>query len=203
MFLVFDIRTLFFVGAVAALACGAMLWLSRGMHGPSRPALLWAAGSQLAFGGAMLLIALRGAVPDVLTFPVANALGGGAAAIMYEGVRRLVGARPMPWLAAGTVVGLFGLHAMLGTDLLWFELRLQLTSALQGGFAAAGVPLLVGRLRRGEDPPGPLRWAIGFLSFFAVGHLLRFVYTLLYGAVVSPTGGPMLSGRARPGWLVW
>ena len=185
---VFDVRTLFFVGAIAAFACGAMLWLGRGIHAPSRAALAWAASSQWAFGAAMLLIALRGGVPDVLSYPVANALGSGAAALMYEGVRRYVGVRPLPAVAIATVLGLFALHATLGSDLLWFDLRLQLTSVVQGGFSAAAVPLLVRRLRSGEEAPGAIRWAIGFLGAFAVGHALRFGVVLAVGTSVAPNG---------------
>ena len=110
----FDVRTLFFVGAVSALVCASMLWVIRGLHAPSRAGLLWSAASQALFGVAMLLIALRGAIPDVLSWPVANVLGSGAAALTYEGVRRLAGARPMPWVAALAFAALCGAHAVLG-----------------------------------------------------------------------------------------
>jgi diguanylate cyclase (GGDEF)-like protein len=190
----FDVRTLFFVGAISAIVCATMLWLSRGLHGPSRAGLAWSAASQASFGVAMLLIALRGTVPDVLSWPVANALGSTAAALMYEGVRRLCGARPMPWLAGGTAAALCGLHAALGSDPHWYELRLQLTSLVQGGFSVASIPLLLGRLRRDDEPHAPLRWALGFLALFATGHVARFVVVATRGAPVAPTGlveGPM------------
>jgi diguanylate cyclase (GGDEF)-like protein len=184
----FDVRTLFFVGAVSAIVCATMLWLSRGLHGPSRPGLAWSAASQASFGVAMLLISLRGAIPDVLSWPVANAIGSGAAALMYEGVRRLCGARPMPWLAGGTIAALCAVHAVLGSERHWVDLRLQLTSVLQGGFSAAAIPLLLARLRRDDEPRAPLRWAVGFLAVFACGHAARFVVVAASGAPVAATG---------------
>ena len=186
--LLFDVRTLFFVGAFSALVCATMLWLSRSLHEGSRSGLAWSAASGASFGLAMGLISLRGAIPDVLSWPVANALGSGAAALMYEGVRRLCGARPLPWLAAATIAALCGLHAVLGSDPRWFELRLQVTSVVQGAFSAACVPLLVGRLKRPDEPHASLRWAIGFLVLFAGGHLARFVVVATSGAPISATG---------------
>jgi diguanylate cyclase (GGDEF)-like protein len=184
----FDVRTLFFVGAISAIVCATMLWLSRGLHGPSRPGLAWSSASQCAFGVAMLLISLRGAIPDVLSWPVANALGSSAAALMYEGVRRLSGARPMPWLVGGVAAVLCAAHAMLGSDPRWFELRLQITSVVQGGFSAASIPLLLARLRRDDEPRAPLRWAVGFLALFGAGHAARFVVVAASGAPISQAG---------------
>jgi len=175
--------------------CATMLWLSRGLHGPSRPGLAWSSASQYAFGVAMLLISLRGAIPDVLSWPVANAIGSSAAALMYEGVRRLSGARPMPWLAGVTAAVLCVVHAVLGSDPRWFELRLQVTSIVQGGFSAASIPLLLARLRRDDEPRAPLRWAVGFLVLFAAGHGARFVAVAASGAPISPNG--ILQGPAQ------
>ena len=184
----FDVRTLFFVGAVSALVCASMLWVIRGLHAPSRAGLLWSAASQALFGVAMLLIALRGAIPDVLSWPVANVLGSGAAALTYEGVRRLAGARPMPWVAALAFAALCGAHAVLGSDPRWYEARLQLTSLVQGGFTAAAVPLLWAAQRRDEASRAPMRWAVGLLSLFAAGHALRFAVVAIEGAPVSSSG---------------
>ena len=185
---VFDVRTLFFIGAISALVCATMLWQTRRLHAPSRDGQAWSAAALAWFGLGMVLISLRGQVPDVLSWPVANTLGSGAAALMYEGVRRLTGVRPMPWLAGGTIAALALVNAMLGSDPGWYEARLQLTSVVQGGFATAGVPLLLARLRGGETPRAPLRWAIGFLVAFAAGHAWRFVSVATIGARISPTG---------------
>ena len=190
----FDVRTIFFFGAMAAFACAALMWASRALHAPSRDGLVWAAGSLAAYGAAMMLIALRGAVPDFLSWPVANALGTGGAPLMYEGVRRLVGARPRPALAWGTLVALGLVQAAIGIGPQGFALRLQITSVVQGGFAAASVALLVQRLRLGVDPPRQLRWAIGLLGAFTAGHAARFVLVLGAGAPVSVDGfahGPL------------
>jgi diguanylate cyclase (GGDEF)-like protein len=194
MTLVCDVRTLLFVGSLSSLACTVMLWSSRGLHLPSKVALRWAAGSQLMFGLALGAVALRGAIPDLLSFQIAHTLGTGAAALAYEGVRRLTGARPLPWLAVGTNLALLAVNLRLGGDASQFVARLQLNSAVHAVFAAASVPLLLGRLRGGNDATGPLRWATGFMVLFTVGHLLRFGVTTIAGAQVSVDGmveGPL------------
>ena len=194
MTLVFDVRTLLFVGSLSSLACTVMLWSSRGLHLPSKAGLRWAAGSQLMFGLAMGAIALRGAIPDLLSFQIAHTLGTGAAALTYEGVRRLTGARPLPWLAVGTNLALLAVNLRLGSEASQFVARLQLNSAVHAVFAAASVPLLLGRLRGGNDALGPLRWATGFMVVFTVGHLLRFGVIATAGAQMSVDGlveGPL------------
>ena len=194
MTLVFDVRTLLFVGSMSSLACTVMLWSSRGLHLPSKVALRWTAGSQLMFGLALGAVALRGAIPDLLSFQIAHTLGTGAAALAYEGVRRLTGARPLPWLAVGTNLALLAVNLRLGSDASHLVARLQLNSAVHAVFAAASVPLLLGRLRGGDDATGPLRWATGFMVLFVVGHLLRLGVTSIAGAHVSVDGmveGPL------------
>ncbi|MFN7642955.1 MAG: diguanylate cyclase [Burkholderiales bacterium] len=194
MTLVFDVRTLLFVGSLSSFACTVMLWSSRGLHLPSKTGLRWAAGSQLLFGLAMGAVALRGAIPDLLSFQIANTLGSGAAALTYEGVRRLTGARPLPWLAVGTNLALLAVNLRLGSDASQVVPRLQLNSAVHAVFAAASVPLLLGRLRGGNDATGPLRWATGFMVVFTFGHLLRFGVIAIAGAQMSVDGmveGPL------------
>jgi diguanylate cyclase (GGDEF)-like protein len=184
MIVLFDVRTLFFVGAAACFVCGAMLWLTRRLHGPSQSALAWSAAAQAGFGTAMLLISLRGIVPDALSYVVANTLGPAASVLMYEGVRRLTQARPMPALVAVSVVALAALQAWLGPTADAHTVRLLITSVVQGGFVGACIPLL--RRRRGIDPGAPLGWAIAFAIVFTVAHVLRIGYTLAVGAGVAP-----------------
>jgi diguanylate cyclase (GGDEF)-like protein len=194
MTLVFDVRTLFYVGSLTALACALMLWQSRGLHAPSAAALRWAAASQLMFGAAMAWISLRGAIPDLLSYQLANTVGGAAAAVAYESVRRLVGARPLPWLTAVATAGLLAVNLALGDDPARLAARLHLNAAVHAVFAAAAVPLLLGRLRQGDDAPRPLRWATGFMVAFAIAHLFRMAVTAKSGALVSMTGmveGPL------------
>lgn len=195
MTLIFDVRTLFFVGAVSAATCAAMLWFSRRVHARSRDGMVCSALALLSYGAAMGLIALRGWVPDALSYPVANALGCGAALVMYEGVRRIVGARTLAWPLAGGVAAIFALQFALGSDAAAFDTRLLLTSVFQGGFAALSVPLLWRRIRSGEDPRQPLRWAIVLLALMVAGHGLRFTITALHGAVPSPDG--MIQGAVQ------
>jgi diguanylate cyclase (GGDEF)-like protein len=194
MTLVFDVRTLFYVGSLTALACSLMLWQSRDLHAPSAAALRWAASSQLMFGAAMAGISLRGAIPDLLSYQIANTLGTAAAAVAYESVRRLVGARPLPWLTALVTAGLLAINLALGDDPARLAARLYVNATMHAIFAAAAVPLLLGRLRQGDDAPRPLRWATGFMVAFAIAHLFRMAVTATSGARVTMTGmveGPL------------
>ncbi|MFM1987299.1 MAG: hypothetical protein RJA99_256 [Pseudomonadota bacterium] len=190
MLLLFDVRTLFFVGALTALACTGMLWTSRALHGPSREGLVWAAGSQAAFGLAMGLLALRGGLPDLLTVGVASVLGTGAAAFAYESVRRLVRARPMPGLAWGTLGALVLFHAAFGNalDAEHVTVRLQLNSIVHAAFAFAALPLIQRALASGSDAAVPLRWLLGVTVVFAVGQLSRTGLTIVLGERMSVTG---------------
>lgn len=194
MALVFDVRTLLFAGSVMGCMCAGMVWLFRRLHTPSRAALVWTAASQIALATGMMLIALRGAVPDWMSIPLANFLGTGSAALAYEGVRRIVDSRPMPWLALGTPAVLGVIYAGLGTDLKWFDVRLTLNSAIHASFALAAVPLLLERRRGGEDVAEPLRWALSFFGIAATLHLLRIAQTHLSERQISMTGqadGPL------------
>jgi diguanylate cyclase (GGDEF)-like protein len=194
MVLVFDVRSLFFFGAAAAFVSGAMLFMSRRVHAPSCSGLTWSAAAIGCYGMAMLLASLRGAVPDVLSYAVANTLATGAAALIHEGVRRLVGARPLPGLSLGTIFVLAPLQLWLGSGPEFYEQRVLLTSVLQGAFATASARLLYLRLGSPSEPPAPLRWAVSFCGLFAAGHLARAVMILTVGGVVTPDGtvtGPL------------
>jgi len=192
----FDVRTLFLMGALTALMCAGMLWANRRLHPPSRDALVWSAASLVAFGAAMGLIALRGAVPGWVSYPLANALGCAAAAVMYEGVRRWVGVRPLRWLTLGTLALLLGVQFALGTDATHFDTRVLLTSGVHAGFGLASVLLLRGYLGRAVEATDPVRWAAGLLSVYVVGQAARFVVTLVDGVGMSSDG--MIAG----GWQV-
>lgn len=188
---IFDIRTLFFIGAVTCAICAVMLYSSRGLHRPSRSALVWGAALEACMTGAMLLIALRGVVPDSASYAIANALGTGGAAVLYESVRRLAGARPQPGLALTAFAAGAGAQILAGLHPESHLIRLLLSSVFQGGYAAAAVPLLLSR--RGIDPPVPLAWAIGFAGFYALVHLTRSAHALASGVTV--TSGGMVTGN--------
>ena len=188
---VFDIRTLFFIGALTCLICAVMLHASRKLHRPSIPAIGWATALEACMAAAMLLIALRGAIPDTLSIVLANALGTGGAALLFESVRRLTGAPPMTAFA----IGAFSLGAAsqiaLGTAPEWHLQRLLVSSAFQGGFALAVLPCLIAR--RGLEPTIPLNWAIGFGATYALAHAARTVHTLASGVTVA--AGGMVTGN--------
>lgn len=188
MTLAFDVPTLYFVGAVSSFACGAMLWQSRALHQPSRDLMAWAAVTVCGFGGAMLLLSLRGVLPTWLAFALASTIGCATAPLLYETLRRLARATPMPRAAIGASLASLALQATLGVDASTHEFRLVLLSAAHLGVSALALPLLAARLRSGEDPRAPLRWAQLLLVVFGIGHLLRIVVTLAVGPVMAADG---------------
>ncbi|MCP5267295.1 MAG: GGDEF domain-containing protein [Burkholderiaceae bacterium] len=187
MSVVFDIRTLFFFGAMTCVVCAITLFNLRRLHPPSEAAMRWAALAEAWLGAAMMLIALRGALPDLLTIPVANALGTSGPVLIWAGTRRLVHVEPRNGVTVAAILVLVGLQFALGTSLDMHAERIALTSLAQGGFALASAMLLM--RRRGIDPALPLRWAIGFSSFFALVHVARLLHLAVRQDVdVRPDG---------------
>ncbi len=182
----FDVRTLLFTGAAASFICATMLFLVRKLHRPSRIAVTWAAVTEFAFALAMLLLSLRGLVPDVLSYTVANTLGQVGALLTLATARQIAGLRVrISTLAAASAVLLL-IQVTLPNTPDTQTVRLVLTSLLQGGCMALCIPVLMPRLH--IDPAEPVRWAIGVSTVFAGAHLFRIPYTLVTGVVVSPAG---------------
>ncbi|HET7773721.1 MAG TPA: GGDEF domain-containing protein [Burkholderiaceae bacterium] len=70
----FDIRTVFLIAALLGIAMGAVVLLMQRSTPSSVRGLLETGWSAIAFAVASLLIALRGQLPDVLTFLLANVM---------------------------------------------------------------------------------------------------------------------------------
>ncbi len=187
-----DIRTLFYIGALNAYICALMMIGSRRLHPASRAALLWAGATTATVGSAMALIALRGALPDVVTVLVANSLGSLGALGVFQSFRLLCQRPPRHAMLAVVAAVVVGAHLTLGTGLDNHPARVAITCVMQGACALISVPMLLGR--RGIDAPLPLNWAIGVMSAFGILNLMRLAAVVRHGLTVD--GGGMLAGSA-------
>src|SRR5690606_17881965 len=187
-----DIRTLFYIGALNAYICALMMIGSRRLHPASRAALLWAGATTATVGSAMALIALRGALPDVVTVLVANSLGSLGALGVFQSFRLLCQRPPRHAMLAVVAAVVVGAHLTLRTGLDNHPARVAITCVMQGACALISVPML--RRRRGIDAPLPLNWAIGVMSAFGILNLMRLVAVVCHGLTVD--GGGMLAGSA-------
>jgi diguanylate cyclase (GGDEF)-like protein len=194
----FDIRTLFFIGALTSLLSAVTLLVMRRLHRRSEAALRWGAGGLALSGLAMMCVALRGLIPDSASWVGANTLGPAGMFVLYEAVRRLCHARPHPWLAAGATLLVFAWQAWLGASPDLQAQRLVGSASTQAVAAAMMVPLLLRRI--GRDPAGPVAAAIALALTFAVAHGARALWILLHGVSMSADGqhaaGPLQAGVA-------
>ncbi|MGC4121897.1 MAG: PAS domain-containing protein [Myxococcales bacterium] len=94
---------------------------------------LWLANYALLFTGVVLLV-LRGVVPDVVSMVVADLLILGGCVLGYEGLRRFVGFRPVHWRN----VVLLGIFTVIQ---LWFAVGEPSLAARNVNFAWAMVAL--------------------------------------------------------------
>lgn len=182
----FEIRTLFFAGALTGLLSALMLLLTRGLHRRSSAAVTWGAAGLGLSGLAMLCVALRGLVPDALSFIGANTLGPAGMFIMYEGVRRLCHAPPRPLLPAAATAAVLVFQVWLGASPEHQATRLFASAATQALAAALMLPLLLRRV--GRDPAGPVSAAVALALAFVVAHGARALWILWSGVNMSPDG---------------
>ncbi len=186
-----DIRTVYFIGALTSLICAAMLFASRHLHRRSQSGVAWGGAGLLMIGLAMMGFSLRGAVPNLLSYQVANTLGSLGVVMLYESTRRLCFARPMPWLAGAVGAGLFAVHLWLGDSPEAHAERLLATSLVQGACAVMTLPLLIGRI--GKDPAIPIHSAIAFTCVALLIHVVRTIVVLSTGVATS-SGGMFVAG---------
>jgi diguanylate cyclase (GGDEF)-like protein len=182
----FDIRTLFLAGSLTSFLSATMLFVMRRLHRRSEPAVRWGAFGLVLSALAMLCVALRGLLPEFVSWVGANTLGPAGMFVLYEAVRRLCHARPRPLLAAGATAAMFAFQAWLGDDPAQQAPRLLATASAQALTAALMVPLLLRRV--GRDPAGPVSAAIALALAFVVANGARALWILLNGVSMTADG---------------
>ena len=182
----FDIRSVFLVAALTSIVCAIMLWSMRDVHKPSRTGMLMSAFGEFFLGLTMLLIALRGAIPDFLSIPVANAANVAGSLIFYAAVRQIVGRNTYLLPISLIAVVIVAIQLYWGTAIEHHDHRILMTAVVQGGIGLALVPLLVSRL--GTDTRVPLLWGIVFCLIFAGLQSFRIVETLTSGVEIKQSG---------------
>lgn len=182
----FDIRTLFLAGSLTAFLSAAMLFAMRRLHRRSEPAVRWGGFGLVLSALAMMCVALRGVLPEFVSWVGANTLGPAGMFVLYEAVRRLCHARPAPLLAAAATAAMFAFQAWLGDDPAQQATRLLATASAQGLTAALMVPLLLRRV--GRDPAGPVSAAIALALAFVVANGARALWILLNGVSMTADG---------------
>ncbi len=183
---------------MTSLVCAVMLYTSRRVHLASTRGVLVAALASVCMGVAMLLIALRGVVPDWMSIVVGNTFGMVGGVLVFDTARRITGARPRPDSLFAAIAAIAAIQVGLGPGPEQHLSRLVLTSLIQGGFVAASIPPLWRRRR--IEPPVPLAWIIGCASAFALGHAARLVHTVVSGVSVGRDG--MVAGNATIAMMV-
>ena len=194
MSLTFDIRTAYLITALTSLICAAMLFASRRLHRPSQSGVAWSSSGLALIGLATMGFALRGAVPDVVSYQAANVAGPLGVAMLYESTRRLCMARPMPWLVGAIAAGLVACHLWLGDAPEVHAERLVVTSIVQGACAAMMLPLLIRRI--GKDPAIPVNAAIALALIGVTIHTVRSIVVLRSGVATVP-GGTFVTGALQ------
>ncbi|HEX2565461.1 MAG TPA: GGDEF domain-containing protein, partial [Burkholderiales bacterium] len=145
----------------------------------------WNAGlATLALG--WLLVAARGALPDLITLGVADALLLAGLCLQLAAVIELGGARPARWLPVAPALLLFALIVPVLEDYALFSLFVS--ASYCAAFIATGVA--AARLR---TPVGPARWALTG-SYFATAGVLGLRAAII---VSDPSAYPgLFSGSA-------
>lgn len=175
-----DTRTLVVVAVIVALVpglIGALVWQTRRTY-PGR----WVLGNFLATL-ALVLLLLRGTVPDWISIVLANTLATGAAIAFLQGIRRFRGLPNVWWpdfaLCVLTVAGIT--YFRYATDNI--NARIVVMSAVLGGIGIGSGILLL------RDMPAGRRagLTIAGLVFLLGGgvHLVRGVSALVYAPVKS------------------
>jgi len=134
---------------------------------------------------ALLLIAGRGRIPDVLSIDVANLLFLGAPALMHAGFQRHLG-RAVPWralaaLLAASTVTLAVFHYVVDA----MAVRIALSSVFHGSVYTA----MARGLRPGSDSGEsryPIRFAFGAALLLVTAHMVRaLLYAVQYDTRVA------------------
>jgi len=173
-----DIRTLNLVTMVSSVMLALGLLLAKRLDRDDKAVRLWAGGS-MQWALAIILVTLRGLIPDFLSIVLANALVVGGAAQIYIGLRLFLDLSPgsprWSWAVVLTTGIVFSYFTYIDANLF---ARVMLFSVMFAGFtfAAAKLVMLSGAARRDADHG--ILIGIG-LVFFSIGlvYLVRTLWT--------------------------
>lgn len=173
-----DIRTLL-VGIALILGTLAVVQLfAFASRRSERALLLWGAGNLVCTIG-VILVVLRGSIPDLLSIVAANSMIIAGLLIYWSGMRVEAGQRPLPAVVvafAVVTVLLLGVPSPVSESLV---ARIAVVSA-----AIAAISTLIGLAAWRSDPSGESMVARGVTAIF-VAHAAVFVYRIV--AVVPPS----------------
>src|SRR5262245_55357247 len=124
----FDLATLFTVIVFTALVAGGLLLLSWLQHRNVIPLALWSIGFFLC-SAAMALMVSRGAIPDVWSVLVGNALVAGGYGVIWTGARSFADRRPIV-LAALAGILIWIVACQVGTIYSTPEICVSLMSSI-------------------------------------------------------------------------
>ena len=171
---ILDIRTLTLVTMVTSVMLALGLLLAKRLDRDDKAVRFWAGGS-MQWALAIILITLRGVIPDFLSIVLANALFVGGGAQIYIGLRLFLDLSPAPPRWSWAVVLATGIAFVYFTyiDPKLFA-RVILFSVLFAGFNFAVATLLMASGAARRDADHGILMGIG-LVFLSIGlaYLVR------------------------------
>lgn len=184
-----DLQTLFAVTALTAMTAGGLLLLSWLYHRHVIALAIWGCGFLFASLG-IALIAARGAIPDIWSIMIGNALIALSYGVIWSGVRNFEGRRvPIAAVLAGVAVWLLGCLVPAIYDSM--TARIVLMSCIIVSYTA----LNVFELWNMPEPAPSSRWPIvGLLLSHGAIYVMRI-------PLATSISLPFASDSDRPIWL--
>ena len=192
----FDLRTIFLVGAcTTALGAMAFVGLER-MYRPAAGAMRRYALALVAMAFGQTLLALRGGLPDWLSYFGTNLFVSVGVVLTTDATFRLFGRAQPRRLVGAQLAALALLWAWLGNDPADVADRVIATAVVQFGWVAACVYVIRRSDAYGRQPY--VRTLATFFGGYALVHLLRGIAAVL--GVTSASGGVFAPSAAQVGF---
>jgi diguanylate cyclase (GGDEF)-like protein len=186
-----DLRTLFVIAIFASTVAGLLLLLSW-LQTRNVRALAWWAAAFIIGAVGVVLIAVRGDIPDIWSIGIANAIIAAAYGIMWGGVRNFEGhPTSVPLMLAGAAIWLLAcqVEEFFATP----QARVALMSAIVFVYSAFSA----WEFWQGRDER--LIWRLPIVVLLVVHAAFFIIRIPLAGALSLPTG----SGDIHVGWWIF
>jgi diguanylate cyclase (GGDEF)-like protein len=186
-----DLRTLFVIAIFASTVAGLLLLLSW-LQTRNVRALAWWAAAFIIGAVGVVLIAVRGDIPDIWSIGIANAIIAAAYGIMWGGVRNFEGhPTSVPLMLAGAAIWLLAcqVEEFFATP----QARVALMSAIVFVYSAFSA----WEFWQGRDER--LIWRLPIVVLLGVHAAFFIIRIPLAGALSLPTG----SGDIHVGWWIF